>query len=365
MNRGQKILTVSIWGQTLGKLALTPNNVCVFEYDIDYLKKGVSISPFYLPLRDGLFTAKQQPFDGLFGVFADSLPDGWGNLLIDRLLKKHQIQPASLNILDRLSLVGNNGMGALSYHPQIGFKETEDNSNIKYLAAEVEKILNENYNDSLELLFNKAGSSGGARPKVLLTVDGKQWLVKFRSSLDPENIGQIEYQYSLIAKKCGILMPETRLFEDKYFGVQRFDREGKERFHVHTASGLLYASHRFPSLDYTELLKACMAISANMEEVERMFRLMVFNVLTGNKDDHAKNFSFLLKDKKWILSPAYDLVPSSGFNDNHSTTIAGQGNPDKKDLFKVAENVGFPPKKAINVFDEVYEGCKEIRVKGW
>ena len=365
MRRGQKMLSVSLGDQPLGKLALTPDNICVFEYDIDYLKNGVSVSPFYLPLQEGLFTAKRQPFDGLFGVFADSLPDGWGNLLIDRLLKKHQIQPASLNILDRLSLVGSNGMGALKYHPEISISKTEDNSNLWYLAAEVEKILNEEYNGALELLFNKGGSSGGARPKVLVTINGKQWLVKFRSSLDPEDIGQIEYQYSLIAKKCGILMPETRLFEDKYFGVQRFDREGKLRYHAHTAGGLLYASHRLPSLDYTELLKVTMAITANMEEVERMFRLMVFNVLTGNKDDHAKNFSFLLKEEKWTLSPTYDLVPSTGFHDNHSTTIAGQGNPDRKDLFKVAENVGFTLKRAMCIFDEVYNGCKEIRLKNW
>lgn len=363
MRKGQKMLSVSIGDQFLGKLALTPNNRCVFQYDIDYLKNGVSISPFYLPLQKDLLTAKQQPFDGLFGVFADSLPDGWGNLLIDRLLNKNQMNPASLNVLDRLSLVGNDGMGALKYHPENKFNETKDCTDLNYLADEVRKILNEEYNGALELLFNKGGSSGGARPKVLVTIEDKQWLVKFRSSFDPTDIGQIEYQYSLIAKKCGIIMPETRLFEDSYFGVRRFDREGNQRIHAHTASGLLYASHRFPSLDYTELMKATMAITANMEDVGRMFRLMVFNVLTGNKDDHAKNFSFLLKERNWTLSPAYDLVASSGFHDNHSTTIAGQGNPEKKDMFKVAENVGFPLKKARLIFDEVYDGCKEIRLK--
>ena len=134
---------------------------------------------------------------------------------------------------------------------------------------------------------------------------------------------------------------------------------------MHTASGLLYASYRYPSLDYTELLKATMAICGNIIEVSKVFRLMVFNVLTGNKDDHAKNFSFLFQEGNWRLSPAYDLVLSHGFNDFHAMTIGGKGNPSKEDLFKVADNIGFPLKKAKEIFEEVFLGCKEIRLPKW
>ena len=160
-------------------------------------------------------------------------------------------------------------------------------------------------------------------------------------------------------------MPETSLFEGKYFGVRRFDREAGKRIHMHSASGLLYASHRFPSLDYIDLIKASLALTKNIEDAYRLFRLMVFNVLTGNKDDHAKNFSFVSKSRKWRLSPAYDLVLSAGFNNNHSTTIAGKGNPGIDDIYQVAKETGLKEKKCKEIFSEVYENSKEIRIDEW
>ncbi|MCX6225433.1 MAG: type II toxin-antitoxin system HipA family toxin [Bacteroidia bacterium] len=347
------ILRVCMDGKTVGRLAMAPDRRCVFEYDAGWIETGFSISPFYLPLRSGAFTARPDPFNGLFGVFNDSLPDGWGNLLLDRMLIREGIRPGTLSPLDRLSIVGSSGMGALTYHPENTLGGDADNTDLNYLAGEVEKILSEDNSGDFELLFRKNGSSGGASPKVLITVDGQHWLVKFRSANDPKVIGAIEYQCSLNAKKCGIEMPETRLFEGKYFGARRFDREGDIRYHMHTAGGLLYASHRLPSLDYTDLMKATMILTRNMEEVSKMYRLMVFNVLSGNKDDHAKNFSFLFKDGTWGLSPAYDLVPSDGFNGNHCTTINGKGNPEPADMLEAAENAGFPKKQAQVIYDEI------------
>jgi len=347
------ILKVCIEGETVGRLAMAPDRRCVFEYDAGWVQTGFSISPFYLPLQSGAITARPNPFDGLFGIFSDSLPDGWGNLLLDRLLVREGIRPGTLSPLDRLSIAGSSGMGALTYHPKNKLGHAQDNDDLNYLAGEIEKILCEENSGDFELLFRKNDSFGGARPKVLITVDGQHWLVKFRSVHDPKDVGAIEYQYSLDAKKCGIEMPETRLFEDKYFGVRRFDREGDVRYHMHTAGGLLYASHRLPSLDYTDLMKATMILTRNMEDVARMYRLMVFNVLAGNKDDHAKNFSFLFKDGTWGLSPAYDLVPSDGFNGNHCTSINGKGNPDLADILEAAENAGFPKKRAQAIYDEM------------
>ena len=361
MFKHAEIVEVYLNGAAVGKLALTPDHVCAFEYDADYLHNGQSISPFYLPLKPGVFIGKREPFNGLFGVFNDSLPDGWGMLLTDRYFIKQKIDPATLTQLDRLCIVGQNGMGALTYKPEKKIEHGVDISELTLLEKEVERILNNDYNGSLETLMNKGGSSGGARPKVLLTINNADWLVKFRSSNDPRDIGQIEYNYSMVAKKCGINMPETCLFEDKYFGVRRFDKEGNTRYHVHSASGLLYASYRLPSLDYSELLKATFALTKNIEEVGKMFRLMVFNVLTHNRDDHAKNFSFIFKDGDWSLSPAYDLVFSNGFNGQHTTTIAGNGNPKKADILEVAESSALQLKKALQIFDEVYEGCQEIR----
>jgi serine/threonine-protein kinase HipA len=345
-------------GQRVGLLARSPERRCLFEYDTVWLREGFSISPFYLPLKSGVFTARSEPFNGLFGVFNDSLPDGWGRLLIDRWLIANGKNPDEFGPVDRLTLVGGGGMGALTYRPAQMKSMKETNHRLDFYAAEVDKILHADYSGSLDELVKKAASSGGARPKVLIKINGEDWLVKFRSSFDPENVGKIEYEHSLLAKKCGIEMPETRLFENKYFGVRRFDRDGNKRTHVHSAAGLLYASYRLPSLDYSALMKATMALTRNMIEVEKIFRVMVFNVLIGNKDDHAKNFAFVYKNRGWQVSPAYDLLPSAGFNNNHTTTINGKGKPDLKDCFEVARTTGFPEKKAQKIIDEVTGGLK-------
>jgi serine/threonine-protein kinase HipA len=348
-----KLLEVYIDERRVGRLVLSPDRLCLFEYDSGWRATGFSISPFYLPLKAGLFTARSEPFGGMFGVFEDSLPDGWGKLLVDRWLKSKGIQPQSLTVLDRLSIVGEAGMGALAYRPSQYNKKDEAFHELSYYADEVEKVLHNDYTGSLEELYIKAGSSGGARPKVLLKIEDNEWLIKFRSSSDPANVGEIEYEYSVLAKKCGIEMPETRLFDGKYFGVRRFDRESDKRIHMHSAAGLLYASHRFPSLDYTELLKATTALTRDITEVEKIFRQMVFNIQIGNKDDHAKNFSFLWNNGHWQVSPAYDLLPSEGFNGNHSTTINGKGKPSLNDCLDIAKAVSFPVKTAGKIIDEV------------
>lgn len=354
-------LKIKIGEQLMGRMVLSNKNLCVFEYAPEFLENGFSISPFYLPLRHGVFTSRPEPFGGLFGVFNDSLPDGWGRLLIDRYLQRKGIPINTLSVLNRLAIVGSKGMGALSYIPDNHIKIQSENNNLDFIADEVRKILSEEEDvSSIEQLAAQGGSSGGARPKVFIKLNKESWIVKFPSSIDPKNIGEIEYNYSVIARKCGIEMINTELLEGKYFATKRFDREGKNRIHMHSAAGLLYADFRFPSLDYTELIKATLALTRELEEAHKLFRLMVFNVLTGNKDDHAKNFSFLFKEGKWQLSPAYDLVPASGINGNHTTTINGKGLPKLDDIFSVAKNTGLNINKAKKIFDEVYSNCGEI-----
>lgn len=351
-----KITEVFMNGIKVGQIALTPDALCAFEYEPAYLASGVSISPFNLPLKSGVFVAKRIPFNGGFGVFDDSLPDGWGNLILDRYLKSKGIDSTKLTPLQRLALAGSTGRGALEYRPDYSKSTTDEIINFDNLAAEAEKVLTTDYNgETLETLYKYGGSSGGARPKVFVKIDGKEWLVKFKATMDPDNIGKIEYNYSLLAKKCGINMPETKLFEEKYFGVERFDRSHSGKIHTVSAAGLLNANYREPSLDYEALLKLCHILTRNVEEVYALFRLMAFNVAIKNQDDHAKNFSFQLINNEWKLSPAYDLLPSAGFNGYHTTTVNGNGEPTIKDMLVVGEKTGLNKHRANEIIQEIKE----------
>ena len=213
----------------VGTLAKTPERVVAFEYDSDWLNNGFSISPFSLPLVKKVFFPKYEPFGGLFGVFNDSLPDGWGRLLVDRLFLKNKINPAEIDNLNRLAVVQKSGMGALTYKPEHIFETENKICDYDILAQECSKILESQNSDNLDELFFLGGSSGGARPKILTSINNEDWIIKFPSSSDPKNIGEKEYQYSLCAKDCGINMTETRLFPSKicsgYFGIKRFDRK--------------------------------------------------------------------------------------------------------------------------------------------
>lgn len=351
-----KITEVFMNGIKVGQIALTPDALCAFEYEPAYLASGISISPFNLPLKSGVFVAKRIPFNGGFGVFDDSLPDGWGNLILDRYLKSKGIDSTKLTLLQRLALVGSTGRGALEYRPDYSKSTTDEIINFDNLAAEAEKVLTTDYyGETLETLYKYGGSSGGARPKVFVKIDGKEWLVKFKATVDPDNIGKIEYNYSLLAKKCGINMPETKLFEEKYFGVERFDRSHSGKIHTVSAAGLLNANYREPSLDYESLLKLCHILTRNMEEVYALFRLMAFNVAIKNRDDHAKNFSFQLINNEWKLSPAYDLLPSAGFNGYHTTTVNGNGEPTIKDMLVVGEKTGLNKHRACEIIQKINE----------
>lgn len=343
----------------VGTLALRPDNLCAFEYDAKWIENGFSISPLFLPLQSGVFTSKWDPFDGLFGVFNDSLPDGWGRLLIDRLLRQQGIEPAALSPLDWLCIVGPKTMGALTYRHALPIGQNDQDKTLSYLEQETQKVLHNHPTRELSLLATKGGSSGGARPKVLLTVDGEEWLIKFRNTQDPQNIGQIEYKYSQIARNAGIIMPETRLFEGKYFGVKRFDRKGEKRIHMHTAAGILHANFRIPSLDYKILIETTLFLTHDIQEAEKMFRLMAFNVIGNNKDDHAKNFSFIYDDNRWQLSPAYDLVPSEGFNGQHTTTVLGQGLPTETDMLNLAKETGIAAKRAAAIIGQIKQAFAE------
>lgn len=356
-----KTLQVFLNGRKVGTLAATPDYRVAFEYDAPWLADGFSISPLSLPLEKGVFVPKNyEPFEGLFGVFADSLPDGWGRLLLDRMLAREKINPAEIGSLDRLTIVGSSGMGALEYHPESSLSLDESDLSLDELALESKKILQSEQSDNLDEIFRMGGSSGGARPKVYYQMDGKEWIVKFPSSFDGTDIGEQEYRYSLCAKKCGIEMPETKLLPSKlnagYFAVERFDRKNAQKVHMLSAGGMLETSHRIPNLDYHILMRLTMKITGDYGEIEKLYRQMCFNVYAHNRDDHAKNFSYLYDDNRWQLSPAYDLTYSNSIGGEHATTVAGNGkNPGWEELLAVAKDIKFDRKRSERIASEIQE----------
>lgn len=356
-----KLVEVFIHNQLVGKLAQIENGCCAFEYDASFVQNGFSISPFELPLQNGVFIAKYSPFNGNFGVFDDCLPDGWGMLILERYLQKLGIKVHSLSILDRLSLVGSSGRGALEFKPDQSEISQSGNYDFEYFSVESQKILQtiDYRGEAIEPLYKQGGSPGGARPKVFVNIEGKEWLVKFKAINDPDDIGITEYNYSILARKCGIEMPNTCLIENKYFAVERFDREPKEKIHVVSVAGLLRADYRLPCLDYLSIFQLCYTLTHNMQEIWKLYRLMVFNFLIENKDDHAKNFSFIYKKNEWMLSPAYDIIPSEGFNGYHTSSINDRNQPVKEDLFVVAEKVGLKRDKAIKIYNEMNDSIIE------
>ncbi|VAW42342.1 Toxin HigB / Protein kinase domain of HipA [hydrothermal vent metagenome] len=343
----------------VGKLALN-NHKIYFEYEHDFIKSSLDLSPIKLPLKVGLQTFDNFLFDGLPGLFYDSLPDGWGRLLLDRSLRYQGILPEQLSPLDRLIYVGNNGMGALVYEPAIEVEENFRTIDLNHLAAMAQEVLNGEAQDVLHELLTLNGSSAGARPKAMIGVDCKRekiihgvttipneyeaWMVKFANSQDGPDAGAIEYVYALMAKQAGLKMTKTHLFTANnhagYFATKRFDRDGKNRIHTHSACGLLHSDFRLPSLDYEDLLALTNIVTRDFREVEKMFQLAVFNVLSHNRDDHAKNFSFLMnKTGEWKLSPAYDITFSTGPQGEQSTMAMGEGkNPTIEHLLKLGLN---------------------------
>ncbi len=357
--------------QKLGTLAIKDRKI-YFEYDKEFLKTGLQLSPYKLPLKAGVHRCDDDTFEGIWGLFADSLPDGWGRLLMDRHLMRLGINPNSLSPLDRLAYVGSHGMGALSYEPEQAVQSEFEQIVLDDLAKSSREILAGGSDDLLDELLSLGGSSAGARPKVLVQMsndlkqikhgktalqqDFSHWMVKFASSSDAKEIGAIEYAYSLMAKEAGVEMPQTSLLEGKsgrYFAAKRFDRVGDRQVHMHSVAGLTHSDFRFPALDYDDLLRLTLHLTKNAKEVEKMFRLASFNLFAHNRDDHAKNFSFLMDEEgEWHLSPAYDLTFSYGPGGEHSTMYVNEGkNPSKRELALLGKK--YQIKRFREIIDEV------------
>ena len=363
-----ELLQVKFHDQLVGTLSLTPDNkLCAFEYAPSWLAEGFSISPLELPLRQGLFLAKPSPFYGDFGIFEESLPDGYGRYLLYKLMQKEGIDDFKLSALDRLSLVGSGGMGALTFEPETAIKHRAELTDFDTLQEKALEVLKEKQDDDAGLLLYNSGNSGGARPKAIFEDEEGHWLVKFRHTYDPKDMGQQEYHYNEAARRCGINVPDFKLFNGRYFASRRFDIDAEDnRIHTATAGGLLCISLSNPVLDYSNLLALTGYLTQNPRDVEEMFRRMVFNYLTDNKDDHCKNFSFIvLKDRngswKWHLAPAYDLtLCTEGYNGEHTTSVNGTGRPTLKDFIAVGTKIKMNEQRCREIIEEVRLGCEDI-----
>jgi serine/threonine-protein kinase HipA len=353
-----------------------------FEYETSFLKRGLEISPFRLKLMPGLSSFDYSLFEGLPGVFNDSLPDGWGRLLFDRYARSQGILPFDVSSLERLAHAGSHGMGALVYEPDHNLGEEEGILSLDSLAEQAQEVMEGHSEDVLQLLLNLNGSSAGARPKALIGVDKlkqnishgvrslpegyEPWLVKFANSHDGSDAGAIEFVYAQMAKEAGIYVPDVHLFPAQhgagYFAIKRFDRDGQKRFHMHTACGLLHSDFRTPSLDYEDLLALTSSLTRDIREVDKMFRLAVFNVMAHNRDDHSKNFSYLMDERgQWKLSPAYDLTFSSGPRMEQSTSVMGEGkNPSTTHLKKLGEEAGLSETEISTIIEQT-----KTSLAGW
>ncbi|HET7460726.1 MAG TPA: type II toxin-antitoxin system HipA family toxin [Longimicrobium sp.] len=360
---------------TVGTLAERDRRV-FFEYDPAFVDGRIELSPLRLPLRPGVHQGPPSPFNGLFGVFADSLPDGWGMLLMDRDFRQRGISRERVTPVDRLAYIGSRGMGALTYHPTTGPNDAgTDEVGLDELAAQAQAVLEGSADEVLPELLRAGGSPGGARPKVVVgyregdgrLISGSDRLpdgyrgniVKFGCREDHTDAGVVELAYARMAHEAGVEVPPVRLFTTaagaRYFGAARFDRPPAGRRHVHSLAGLLHADFRYPEVDYEAYLRATLYLTRDQTAVAQAFRRMVFNVLACNRDDHARNFAFLMEpDGVWHHTPAYDLTFSHGPGGEHTMAVAGEGRqPTRRHFADLAAKMGIPAAQRDSIIEQV------------
>ena len=380
-----------------------------FQYDETYVNQFGNLSPFTLQGNTQIQAAPKHPHQGLHGVFGDSLPDGWGMLLQDRIFRQKGILPAQVTAMDRLAFVGDKGMGALSFLPVSEFSsETQTDIDVATLGLEAQNLFDESptqpaaENDlggQTQQVFEAlvaGGSSGGARPKAQIYMQpanpqqcrtfaqagDEAWLVKFTSknlALGHEE-GLCEAVYLQMASDANCQVPTWQLIEapeksgaKAWLALKRFDyvahqesesdRRCSGRLHMHSACGLLDADFRTPSLDYADLIKASRQLCKSPAAGQLQFRRAVFNLLAANQDDHSKNWAFLQADDgQWQPAPCYDVTYSPHPFNQHATAFGGYGKaPPLKAMQKMAASAGFGQwRDAKYVIQEVADALSQF-----
>jgi len=374
------LLTLEGENCQVGELVQSDGKI-YFEYDPSFSQLGLEISPFKLPTSQRFYKdiSKRELF-GLPGVIYDSLPDGWGLLVMDRMFRSQGHDPETISPLARLAYLGDRAMGALRYEPESDLFSIDDLKplDLAELAHESEMILNGETDTVIRELLIAGGSPGGARPKALVALNPQidqavygftplapgfdHYVVKFRGFKEHRDIGAVEYIYSCMAKAAGIDMPETHLLtcgDSRFFAIKRFDRSQDHRFHCHTLAGLLHTDFRIPETSYSHLLKVTDYLTHDQREVTEAFRRMIFNIYAYNRDDHAKNFSFIMgKNGRWRLSPAYDLVYSQGYGGWHTMDVGGTQHPTQAQILALAKQQGIKSAQAKAIIEQVREAVK-------
>jgi serine/threonine-protein kinase HipA len=366
------------WGESwpLGQLA-DDGRELLFEYSPEALRAGLELSPLRLPLRPLAYGDFPPHQFRLPGLIADSLPDGWGLLLMDRYFRRMDLDPATRSPLDRLALLGERALGALTYEPADAIEWTGGDATLAQLALEVDEALVGTDAEILKHLLILGGSPHGARPKALVGYDAvrrtirmnpdsehRPYLVKFPARSEHREVCAIEHVYCETARACGIDVPETRHFElgrsHAAFGVARLDLEDGMRVPVHTLAGALHADFRVPAVDYTSLLRATRAFSGDEREVVKAYERAVFNVLFNNRDDHSRDFAFRLgRDRRWRLAPAYDLTFNTGLGGQHQMDVCGEAQRiTRAHLRELARQGGVKDRTATERLDRMLEQAR-------
>jgi serine/threonine-protein kinase HipA len=361
------------WGERyeLGVLADDGRDL-LFEYSTQAIKRGLELSPYKLPLRAESYGDFPEHQFQLPGLIYDALPDGWGMLLMDRLFRKEGRNLADISPLDRLAFIGDKAMGALTFEPSDRETLTAKDVKLLDLARDVRQVMDDDSEVLLRELALMGGSPHGARPKVLVNFDqtnnrmstsesstGIPMLVKFPGEHEHKEVCAIEAMYGQIAGASGLKVPVMEYFDLdaklSAFGIERFDRLQGMRIPMHTAAGAAHVSFRIPQFDYVALLRLTRLMTRDSREVLQAYERCVFNVVFNNRDDHSKNFSFILnKGGQWKLSPGYDLTFSEGLRDEHQMDICGESrNPARQNLLELAKKNDIAEKAAAEVIARI------------
>jgi len=393
---------VHLWGQLVGQVLEFANGRVGFSYDKAYLVAGRALSPKHLPLEGGIFEFPElrnsESFLGLPGVLADSLPDAFGNKIIQSYFQSKGEQDNALSPVQRLLYVGKRAMGALEYTPALlrKTKEEERALEVHSLVESARQLIEGDANDAVQEIMRLGGSAGGARAKALILWDQKRkrvrsgfataqageeaWLIKFdgvgsANVLDmqakPHN--RIEYTYALLAKQLGIDMAEVAYLEDNglfHFMTRRFDRVGGEKLHLHSLSGITHVDFNRPQLfSYEAWFRLMLEMQLGHQAIEQGYKRMVFNIVGRNQDDHVKNISFLLDSLSadWRLAPAYDLTfaAGAGYTVQHQMTLGGQSDGFTREmLLEIGDKFSISrPAGVIDEVVEVFSGWSELAAR--
>ena len=381
-----RILTTILYGKPIGYLLLRDDGFCDFQYTSDFCRSGIQPSPLLMPAVDGRvysFTSiSEKTFHGLPGMIADSLPDTFGQRLLDQWLEANGRTGLEANAIEKLSFMGKRCMGALEYEPSRPmYAEESSIIEMSSLVETARKALS-NKKEFITMVQNKekaildilriGTSAGGQRAKAVIAVNEKtgeirsgqvdvpegfsHWLLKFDgfdsdgNAVEPSNHGRVEYAYHLCAVEAGINMTECRIMEENgraHFMTRRFDRDGNRKIHAQTLCALAHYDNRLKAAySYEQSMAVVRRLTANYNETEEMFRRMVFNIMAVNMDDHTKNISFLMdRSGNWRLSPAYDISfshnPKGLWTSSHQMTVNGKSDGiTREDIINVAKRQG-------------------------